>query len=91
MVRDLLLPIWRDRPETARRVRQRVKLVIDWAAAKGYRSAPDLSAISKALSRQPNSDNQFAAMPFEDVPAFVASLRTSKGTLSRLALQFLGV
>jgi integrase len=88
-VRDVLLPIWLDRPETARRVRQRIKLVLDWAAAKGYRPSLDLSGIAKALPRQPKSDNHFKAMPYPDVPAFVASLRDSGETVSRLALQFL--
>ena len=88
-VRDLLLPIWLDRPETARRVRQRVKLVVDWAAAKGYRPALDLSGIAKALPRQPKSESHFAAMPYDQVPAFVASLKASGETVSRLALQFL--
>ncbi len=88
-VRDVLLPIWLERPETARRVRQRIKLVTDWAAAKGYRNALDLSGIAKALPRQPKSENHFAAMPYEQVPAFVASLRASGETVSRLALQFL--
>jgi len=88
-VRDVLLPIWLDRPETARRVRQRVKLVVDWAAAKGYRTALDLSGIAKALPRQPKTESHFAAMPYEQVPAFVASLRVSGETVSRLALQFL--
>lgn len=88
-VRDVLLPIWLDRPETARRVRQRIKLVVDWAAAKGYRPALDLSGIAKALPRQPKSDSHFAAMPYEQVPDFVASLRASNETISRLALQFL--
>jgi integrase len=89
IVRDILLPIWLDRPETARRVRQRVKLVVDWAAAKGYRPALDLNGVSKALPRQPKSDNHFAAMPYEQVPAFVSSLRVAGETMSRLALQFL--
>ena len=89
IVRDLLLPIWLDRPETARRVRQRVKLVVDWAAAKGYRPALDLSGIAKALPRQPKSESHFAAMPYDQVPEFVASLRASGETVSRLALQFL--
>jgi integrase len=89
MIRDVLLPIWLDRPETARRVRQRVKLVVDWASAKGYRPYLELGGISKALPRQPKSDNHFAAMPFEDVPNFITSLRVSKETISRLALQFL--
>jgi integrase len=88
-VRDILLPIWLDRPETARRVRQRVKLVVDWAAAKGYRPALDLSGVSKALPRQPKSDNHFAAIPYEQVPQFLVSLRASGETMSRLALQFL--
>ena len=88
-VRDLLLPIWLERPETARRVRQRVKLVVDWAAAKGYRTALDLNGIAKALPRQPKSDSHFKAMPYDDVPAFVAALKASGETVSRLALQFL--
>lgn len=89
MIRDILLPIWLDRPETARRVRQRVKLVVDWASAKGYIPHLELGGITKALPRQPKSDNHFAAMPFEEVPGFVGSLRESKETISRLALQFL--
>jgi integrase len=88
-VRDVLLPIWLDRPETARRVRQRIKLVLDWAAAKGYRPSLDLSGIAKALPRPPKSDNHFKAMPYSDVPAFVGTLKDSGETVSRLALQFL--
>jgi integrase len=88
-VRDVLLPIWLDRPETARRVRQRIKLVIDWAAAKGYRPPLDLGGIAKALPRQPKSESHFSAMPYEQVPAFAASLKASSETVSRLALQFL--
>ena len=39
MVREVLLPIWLEKPETARRVRQRVRSVIDWAVVKGYCNA----------------------------------------------------
>ena len=87
-VRDLLLPIWLEKPETARRVRQRVRGVIDWAAAKGYRPALDLSGIRKGLPKQPRSDNHFAAMPYEDIPAFFKRLATADETVGRLALQF---
>ncbi|MEO5494441.1 MAG: integrase arm-type DNA-binding domain-containing protein [Sphingomonas sp.] len=88
-VRDILLPIWLERPETARRVRQRIKLVIDWSVAKGYRPALDLSGIARALPRQPKTDSHFVAMPYVDVPAFVASLSVANETMSRLALRFL--
>lgn len=89
VVRDALLPIWLERPETARRVRQRIKLVIDWATAKGFRTHLDLDGVTKALPRQPRSNSHFAAMPYEDVPVFMSSLRNAEETVSRLALQFL--
>ena len=33
----LLSPIWVERPETARQVRQRIRTVFDWAKAKNFR------------------------------------------------------
>ena len=33
----ILTPIWHDKPETARRVRQRIGAVMKWAVAMGYR------------------------------------------------------
>ena len=87
-IRDLLIPIWLTKPETARRVRQRIGTILDWAHAKGYRphEAP-LRAINKGLPRQPRRDNHMAAMPYEDVPAFMDKLRKSD-TIGRLALRF---
>ncbi|MCC6940580.1 MAG: DUF4102 domain-containing protein, partial [Novosphingobium sp.] len=38
-VRDALAAIWLTKGETARRLRQRIRTVIDWAVAKGYREA----------------------------------------------------
>ena len=34
----ILTPIWHDKPETARRVRQRIGAVMKWAVAMGHRS-----------------------------------------------------
>ena len=86
MVRDLLLPIWLEKPETARRVRQRVKAVLDWAIAKGLRGGLDMSGIGKGLPRQPKSDNHYAALDYERVPAFVATVRAAPETITRYAL-----
>ena len=88
MVRDVLLPIWLEKPETARRVRQRVRAVMDWAASKGYCNGLDLSGLAKGLPRQPKQNNHFAAMPYEAVPAFTAKIRNADETIGRLALQF---
>lgn len=88
MVRDLLLPIWLEKPETARRVRQRIRAIIGWAASKGLRNALDLSVMDGGLPKQPRRDNHFKAMDYEKVPAFVAQVRAAPETIGRLALLF---
>lgn len=88
-VRDVLGPIWIEKPETARRVRQRIGAVLAFAVGKNWRAHPmDMGVVSRALPRQPKERGRFAALPYEQVPAFVASLseRTSMG---RLALETL--
>lgn len=88
-IRDVLSPIWLSKPETARRVRQRIGTVLDWACAKGFRAteAP-MRSISKGLPRQPKKDGHFAAMPYADVPAFVEKLR-ERESVGQLALEAL--
>ena len=89
MIRDLLLPIWLEKPETARRVRQRVGVVLDWAHAKGYRtSEAPMRSISKGLPKQPRKDGHFAALAYDAAPAFMAKL-AERESVGRLALQFL--
>ncbi len=92
MVRDVLADIWLTIPETARRVRQRIGTVMDYAHAKGWRPHPiDMRAVSKGLPKQPKADNHLTAMPWQDVPAFVAGM-ADKLTASEpvlLALEFL--
>lgn len=86
-VREVLAEIWTDKPETARRVRQRIGAVLDWAYSKGHRdSEAPMRSLSKGLPRQPKKDGHHAAMPFPDVPAFLARLR-EKETWGRLALE----
>lgn len=88
-VRDVLAAIWLTKPETARRVRQRIVSVMDWAIAKGYRSAPlAMAAIDKSLPRQKRRPEHHAALPFAELPAFMAKLR-EREAISRLALEAL--
>ncbi len=88
MIRDVLLPIWLEKPETARRVRQRIKLVIAWAASNDLRPPLDFSTMNAGLPKQPKRDNHFKAMDFEKVPSFFAQVRDANETIGRLALQF---
>jgi|TARA_B100000029_G_scaffold100449_1_gene90652 integrase len=88
-IRDVLSPIWLTKPETARRVKQRIGSVLDWACAKGYREfeAP-MRSVLRGLPRQPKKKGHFAAMPYPDVPAFFSSLK-QRSSVGRLALEFL--
>ena len=90
-VRDALLPIWLEKPETARRVRQRIGTVLDWAAAKGYREGENpVRSVTKGLPKQRDGGDHFSAMSYADVPAFIARLRgDGDGECSRLAFGFL--
>lgn len=89
MIRDTLLPIWLDKPETARRVRQRIGAVLDWAYAKGFREteAP-MRSLSKGLPRQPKKTGHFAALPYDQLPSLMTKL-SERESIGRLALQFL--
>jgi integrase len=88
-VRDALMPIWLDKPETARRVHQRIVDVLVWAVAKQYRAdVPLLTSKALRLPRQSEAVVHHAAMPFDDVAAFLADLRARDG-VSRLALEAL--
>lgn len=88
---QVLSPIWLTKPETARRVRQRVLAVLDNAQAMGWRQtdapARGLNTLLKGL-KQP-AKGHFAAMPYVDVPAFYERLSAGPKTAGRLALRFL--
>lgn len=88
-VRDLLVPIWQSKPETAKRVLQRIGKVLDWGYAKGYcgGEAP-IRSIRAGLNRQTKKPGHFASLPHEQVAALMVKLATSD-TAGRLALRFL--
>jgi integrase len=85
-------PIWLSKPETARRVRQRIGSVLSWAKAAGYRTGDNpVEGVAKGLPKQRDRNEHHSAMPFAEVPAFVARLQgaADQGEITRLALEFL--
>ena len=90
---DVLLPIWQEIPETARQVRNRICVVLDYAHAKGWRSteAPSGNGSLKAgrgLPRQVKSRENRKAMSYSALPDFMVALRR-KPAFGRLALELL--
>lgn len=86
-----LSPIWLTKAETARRVRQRIRTVFDWAKTAGHRTGENpVEGVERGLPRQPDTKQHHKALPWSEVPGFVARLRESEhGELTRLAFEFL--
>jgi integrase len=90
----VLKPIWREKAETATRLRGRIEQVIDAARALGHIPADQSNParwkghLDKLLpARERLSRGNHAAMAYADVPAFCASLR-GEDTVSARALEF---
>ncbi|MEG3124416.1 tyrosine-type recombinase/integrase [Sphingomonas sp. GB1N7] len=85
-ITSALMPIWTSKPDMARKVRQRIGTVLNYAHSQGWRpiEAP-VKSVSVGLPRQPKSGN-FDAMPYADVPAFVATMQAKPPTAGRLML-----
>ena len=90
-VMSLLTPIWNTKRVTARRVRQRVGVVMRWAIAEGYRSDnPAGDAIEAAMPKNKPREEHHPAVPHDQVREVLAKVRASRSRLvTRLALEFL--
>jgi integrase len=92
-IEKILRPIWNEKTETASRVRGRVEKVLDRAKALGLRSGDNPARWTGHLSELFPSKSQVApvehhpAMPYADLPAFMAKLRAKEGSSAR-ALEF---
>ncbi len=91
----VLEPIWAKKPETASRVRQRIRAVLDWAAARDYRHGHDphlWDQISRSLPKTKDikKAGHFAACPYAQVSAALASIASANvGSSVKAALEFI--
>ena len=94
-IHKVLSPIWLDKPETARRVRQRIRTVLDWAKAQKYRVGDNpvdmVSVKTRALAKQTDRQQHHAALPYAEIPAFVTEIHAhdKSAEIIRLALEFI--
>ena len=92
-VMHVLEPIWREKPETAARVRGRMEAILDYAAARDWRTGENparwkghLANLLPARARVARVEHH-AALPWAEVGAFMARLAEQGGTAA-LALRF---
>jgi integrase len=88
-VMQIVEPLWRTKPETASRVRGRIELLLDFAAARQYREGENparwkahlafmLPARSKVAKVQ-----HHAAVPWREIGVFMVKLREQSGAAAR--------
>lgn len=84
-----LRAIWATKPVIARKVRARILQVLAFAKAHGWRTdaLPDARELRTGLAKQPRGGN-FAAIPFVEVPEFVADQLSREPATSRMAMLF---
>ena len=76
-VLEILTPIWHAKAQTARRVRQRIRAVLEWAVAMELRVDNPCDRIGPVLGPQQAPVEHMRALPHHDVPAAVAAVRAS--------------
>ena len=89
-VLEVLTPIWHEKAQTARRVRQRVRAVLEWAVAMELRPDNPCDRIGPVLGPQRAPVQHMRALPHRDVSAAVEAVQTSGAApVVRLAFEFL--
>ena len=85
----ILEPLWYAKPVTAGRVRSRCELIMAWATTAGYRAGDNpfrwKSHLENLLPRQSRVHRveHLPALPYHDLPAFMARLRDQSETAAR--------
>jgi len=94
LVMKVIEPIWIKKTETARRIRGRIEVILDWAKVRGYRSGENparwrgqMDQLLPARSKL-NSVKHHAALPYSEMADFMEGLRAIPGH-GAAALEFL--
>jgi integrase len=86
-----LSPVWNERPETARRIKQRIGTVMKWAVAQGWRKDNPADAVGQGLPKHDRSKVKHRqALPYGDVADAIHKVQASKASAAaKLAFEFL--
>ncbi|MDA9807336.1 integrase arm-type DNA-binding domain-containing protein [Alphaproteobacteria bacterium] len=86
----VLTPIWNTKGDTAKKIKQRLRMIIKWARAQGYFQGDDpVELAEQALPKQLKSNDHHKSLEFEKLPEMISNLRKSKISLpTKLALEF---
>ena len=87
----ILTPIWRTRPEIARKQRNRIRTVLSWCQAHGYiENNVAGEMIDGALPPMPAVKEHYRALPYQEVPVALETVDASNSSLAgKLCFRFL--
>ena len=87
---EILTPLWHRKVATAKRVRQRLRAVLEWAVAMEYRIDNPCDRIGPVLGPQNDVTEHMQALPHREAAAVIRKVRGSTALpAARLALEFL--
>lgn len=79
-VAEVLRPVWRDKPEVGRKMRQHMNMTFGFAKAKGWVLANPVTDVGDALPRQDAQKKHYRALPWREVPGLMRRLEAVEGT-----------
>jgi integrase len=92
LVLRVIEPIWTLKRATAGRVRGRIERILDWAQVRGYRTGENPARwrghLASILPAKVRAVAHLAAMPYAELPGFMAELHNHVGVSARV-LEFL--
>ena len=89
-VLEILTPIWHRKASSARRVRQRLRAVLEWAVAMEYRIDNPCDRIGPVLGPQHDVTEHMQALPHREVAAAIRTVRAATAPeVAKLAFEFL--
>lgn len=89
LVVKVLSPIWREKTETATRLRGRIESILDWATVSKYRQGENPARWRGHLQNLLANPNKVAkvvhhpALPWQEIGVFMADLRGREGIAAR--------
>ncbi len=86
----ILAPIWHDVPPTARKLRQRIRAVMEWAVAMDLRPDNPCDRIGPVLGTQGGRVRHMRALPHREVASAIETVRASNARpVVKLAFELL--
>jgi integrase len=85
----VLALIWTEKPETAKRIRQRLRTVMNWARTAGhYEGMNPVEGVEDGLPKQRAKVRHLTALPYGELPELMRRIEGVDG-MGALALRFL--